>query len=163
MKRFFYLQKALLREIDRYALEVPERDLDPDWERVHISSCAKLGYQMAEERGLDPDLAACACAVHDYGRIITGRQEGHAEAGYLPVMDFLRETRLFSEEEILQLGSSTRNHSKKGEQGTELEEIVKDADILDFYQYGHLKMREDQKSRLERLLREDKCIGKADC
>lgn len=154
MKRFFHLQKALLREIDRYSLEVPVRDLDPDWERVHISSCAKLGYQLAEKRGLDPDLAACACAVHDYGRIITGRQEGHAEAGYLPVMDLLRETRLFSEDEIRQLGQSTRNHSKKGERGTELDEIVKDADILDFYQYGHLKMREDQQARLEGLLRE---------
>jgi uncharacterized protein len=156
MKRFFYLQKALLREIDRYVLLVPQRDLDPDWERVHISSCAKLGYQMAEERGLDPDLAACACAVHDYGRIITGKQENHAEAGYEPAMAFLKETRLFTEEEILQIGSSLRNHSKKGEIGTPLEEIVKDADILDFYQYGHLKMREDQKKRLEGLIKNPK-------
>ncbi len=154
MKRLFYLQKSLLREIDYWAAAVPERDMDPDWERVHLASCARVGYRLAEKRGLDADLASCACAIHDYGRIITGKQAGHAEAGYLPVMAFLEKTGLFSGEEILQLGESLRNHSKKGEVGSPLEEVVKDADILDFYQYGQIKMREDQRVRLERLLAE---------
>jgi uncharacterized protein len=38
---------------------------------------------MALERDVDPEMAACACAVHDYGRIVTGKQAGHAEAGYM--------------------------------------------------------------------------------
>lgn len=152
MKRFFYIQKALLLEINRWEKEISQRDMDPDWERIHISSCAKLGYLMAEERGLDPELAACACAVHDYGRIITGKQKEHAEAGYLPVMEFLRSTELFTEEEIKSMGISVKNHSKKGEIGSPLEEIVKDADVLDFYQYGQLKMRPDQQNRLEKLM-----------
>ena len=46
-----------------------------------LASCARLGYLMAQERGVDPDLAACACAIHDIGRVLTGRQAGHAEAG----------------------------------------------------------------------------------
>ena len=109
---------------------------------------------LAEERGVDPILAAAACAVHDYGRIITGRQEGHAEAGYLPVQEFLKklEPKLFTDDEIAQIALAVKNHSKKGEVGTKLEEIVKDADVLDFYQYGYNMARKEQQDRLESLL-----------
>lgn len=152
MKKILRLQSALLKEIDKYEKLVPERSHFIDWERVHISSCAKLGYLFAEERGVDPVLAACACAVHDYGRIITGRQENHAEAGYEPAMEFLRRTGLFEEDEVRRMGIAVKNHSKKSEVGNPLEEIVKDADVLDFYQYGYGFAREEQKIRLERLL-----------
>ena len=137
MKKILRLQSALLKEIDKYEKLIPERDHFIDWERVHISSCAKIGYMLAEERGVDPILAACACACHDYGRIITGKQSGHAEAGYQPVQEFLRKTELFSDDEISQIAVAVKNHSKKAEVGTPLEEIVKDADVLDFYQYGY--------------------------
>ncbi|MEG0829369.1 MAG: HD domain-containing protein [Anaerovoracaceae bacterium] len=152
MKKILRLQSALLKEIDKYEAIVTERSHFIDWERVHISSCAKLGYIFAEERGVDPILAACACAVHDYGRIITGKQENHAEVGYEPVMEFLRGTKLFEEAEIQEIGIAVKNHSKKGEVGSHLEEVVKDADVLDFYQYGYGFAREEQKVRLERLL-----------
>ena len=107
---------------------------------------------LAEQRGVDPILAAAACAVHDYGRIITGKQEGHAEAGYEPVQEFLRGTELFDEDEIQQIAVAVKNHSKKGEVGSPLEEIVKDADVLDFYQYGYDVARKEQQDRLETLL-----------
>lgn len=152
MKVILRLQSALLKEIDKYEKLVPERDHFIDWERVHISSCAKIGYMMAEERGVDPILAACACACHDYGRIITGKQSGHAEAGYEPVQEFLRGTELFSEDEIQQIAIAVKNHSMKSEIGSPLEEIVKDADVLDFYQYGYEMPRKEQQDRLERLL-----------
>ena len=90
MNKILRLQSELLKEINKYENTVPNRENFIDWERVHISSCAKLGYLMAEKMGLDPILAACACAVHDYGRIITGKQENHAEEGYLPVKEFFK-------------------------------------------------------------------------
>ena len=152
MKKILRLQSALLKEIDKYEKLIPERDHFIDWERVHISSCAKIGYMLAEKRGVDPILAACACACHDYGRIITGKQSGHAEAGYQPVQEFLRKTELFSDDEISQIAVAVKNHSKKAEVGTPLEEIVKDADVLDFYQYGYEMSRKEQQDRLETLL-----------
>ena len=116
MKKILRLQSALLKEIDKYEKLVPERSHFIDWERVHITSCAKIGYMLAEERGVDPILAAAACAVHDYGRIITGKQPGHAEAGYLPVQEFLKnlDPKLFTEDEIAQIAIAVKNHSKKG-------------------------------------------------
>ena len=152
MKRLLRLQSQLLREIEKYEELVPERDKPIDWERVHMASCARLGYLMAQARGTDPELAACACAVHDYGRIITGKQKDHAEAGCLPGREFLRTTGLFSEEEIEVMTAAINNHSKKSEIGTPIEEIVKDADVIDFYQYGFGFSREEQKQRYERLV-----------
>jgi len=155
MKRLLRLQSMLLKEIDKYEIQVPERDKFIDWERVHMASCARLGYLMAQARGADPELASCACAVHDYGRIITGKQKDHAEAGYLPGKEFLFRTGLFTDEEIEIISTAIRNHSKKSEIGTPIEEIVKDADVIDFYQYGFGFDREEQKLRYERMLEKD--------
>ena len=142
MKKILRLQSALLKEIDKYEKLIPERDHFIDWERVHITSCAKIGYIMAEKRGVDPILAAAACACHDYGRIITGKQPGHAEAGYEPGQVFLKNTGLFNDDEISQIAIAVKNHSK----------IVKDADVLDFYQYGYDVARKEQQDRLEAIL-----------
>ena len=152
MKKILRLQSALLKEIDKYEELSPERDHFIDWERVHLSSCAKIGYMLAEERGVDPILAAAACSCHDYGRIITGKQAGHAEAGYEPVKKFLKGTGLFDDDEIDQIATAVKNHSKKSEIGSPLEEIVKDADVLDFHQYGYATARQEQQDRLEKLL-----------
>ena len=152
MKKILRLQSALLKEIDKYEELIPERDHFIDWERVHISSCAKIGYMLAEERGVDPILAAAACSCHDYGRIITGKQAGHAEAGYEPVKKFLKGTGLFDDDEIDQIATAVKNHRKKSEIGSPLEEIVKDADVLDFHQYGYATARQEQQDRLEKLL-----------
>ncbi len=153
MNKLLKLQGALLDEIEKYGKLIgdEERDEPLIWEKVHISSCAKIGYLLAEQRNVDPILAACACAIHDYGRIITGKQAGHAEAGYLPVQEFLKKTSLFSDEEIKILSIAVKNHSNKSDIGTDIEEIVKDADVLDFHQYGYEMPREEQQRRLNQL------------
>ena len=157
MNKLMILQGALLAEIEKYAKIHAENgielDYPIDWERIHVISCAKLGYLMAEERGVDPILAASACAVHDYGRIITGKQANHAEIGYEPVIEFLNGLGLFSKEEVEEIGLSVKNHSNKSEIGSALEEIVKDADVLDFHQYGYEMPRPEQQARLNRMLK----------
>lgn len=152
MNRLLALQSILLAEIDKYDKLISERDYPIEWEKVHISSCAKIGYLLAEGRNVDPELAAAACACHDYGRIITGKQSGHAEAGYEPIQGLLRKSGLYPAHEIEMIATAVKNHSKKSEVGSPLEEIVKDADVLDFYQYGYDMRRKEQQDRLEKLL-----------
>lgn len=156
MNKVMILQGALLAEIEKYAKKHEENkvelDYPIDWERIHVISCGKLGYLMAEKRGVDPILAASACAVHDYGRIITGKQANHAEVGYEPVKEFLKRLNLFTEKEIEEIAISVKNHSNKSQIGTPLEEIVKDADVLDFHQYGYEMPRPEQQERLNRML-----------
>lgn len=152
MRKIEKMLFALLGEINKYEHVPDHRDYPADFERLHISSCARIGCMFALERGVDPELAAAACALHDFGRIITGQQKDHAEAGYLPAMDFLRSLDLFTEDQIQQVGTAVKNHSKKSEIGSPLEEIVKDADCLDFHLYGYEMPRQEQKERLRQML-----------
>ena len=125
-----------------------DRDETLNWERIHMASSARLAWEMALERkDADPEIAACAAAVHDFGRILTGRQKNHAEAGYEPVRAFLKESGLFTEEETEIIAMAVKNHSSKTETGTAVEEIVKDADVVDCYQYGYPFDRPEKEER----------------
>lgn len=150
--RLLPLQTAYLQLIAQQEGVLDHRDETLDWERMHMASSARLAYLMAQERGVDPDLAACAAAIHDIGRVLTGRQAGHAEAGEEPARAFLRETGLFSAQEIELLAAAVRNHSKKSEVGHPIEEIVKDSDVVDCYQYGLPFAREEQRARYQAWL-----------
>ena len=135
MNRSYELMTRLLALINGQE-DAPDRDETLDWERLHMASSARIAWCLAMERGADPELAACAAAIHDIGRIVTGRQKDHAEAGEAPARQFLRDTGLFTDEEVELLVNAVKNHSKKTEIGTPIEEAVKDADVIDCYQYG---------------------------
>lgn len=154
MNRVMKIQRMLIDEIDRWAELIPERDQPDFYEKIHAVGSGKIGYLLGLERGLDPELAAIVASCHDYGRIITGKQEGHAEAGEGPVKDFLRSSGELTEDEIETVAKATKNHSKKAEIGSPYEEIAKDADVLDFHQYGYAMPRKDQQDRLDKLLEE---------
>lgn len=136
MNRLLFLETKLHQLILEQDGKVEERDETLAWESIHMASSARCAWTLAMERGVDPELAACAAAVHDFGRILTGKQKGHAEYGYEPVKVFLRETGKFTEEEIEKIALAVKNHSLKTEVGTPIEEIVKDADVIDCYQLG---------------------------
>ncbi len=153
MNRLFEIQVKLLNKINTCD-DNSSRDHSLDWERIHLVSCAKVGELLALKRGENAELAAIACSIHDYGRILSGKQNNHAEEGYGPAKEFLAETGYFNEEEIEMLSQAVRNHSSKEKVGTWLEEIVKDADVLDCYQYGMPLEREEQRKRLSFIVKE---------
>lgn len=136
MNRVLALENAVLEVIRKQEGRMEQRDESLSWESLHMTSCARLAWLMAEERDVDPELAACAAAVHDFGRILTGRQAGHAEAGYGPVKEFLTSTQLFEDWQVEQIAEAVRHHSEKDVKGTPLMEIIKDADVVDCHQYG---------------------------
>jgi uncharacterized protein len=154
MNRIYVIQSKLLEEIAKQMKRDIERDYPLAWEQVHMVSCSKIGQLLAIKRRVDPEMAAIACVLHDYGRIITGRQANHAHNGYLPLKDLLNEYGLFTAEEIEILAQAAKNHSSKQKIGTEIEEIVKDADVLDCYQYGQTLERPEQRDRLAAVLAE---------
>lgn len=148
MNRLLKLENLLLDVINQQEGKCMDRDETLNWERIHMASSARLAWEMALERkDADPEIAACAAAVHDFGRILTGRQKNHAEAGYEPVRAFLKESGLFTEEETEIIAMAVKNHSSKTETGTAVEEIVKDADVVDCYQYGYPFDRPEKEER----------------
>lgn len=136
MNRLYELEEKLDAVICDQEGKLCVRDETLEWERLHMASSARIAWILALKRGADAELAACAACVHDFGRILTGKQSGHAEAGYEPVRAFLEETGLFTPEEVEIIAGAVKNHSRKTETGTVIEEIVKDADVIDCYQYG---------------------------
>ena len=149
MNRLLFLETKLHQLILEQEGKLEVRDESLAWESIHMASSARCAWLLAMERGVDPELAACAAAVHDFGRILTGKQKGHAEAGYEPVKDFLRETGKFTEEEIEIIATAVKNHSLKTETGSPIEEIVKDADVIDCYQLGLPFDRPEKEQRYE--------------
>ena len=154
MNRVFEIQEKILDKIAEFESTDVERDITLSWERIHLASCAAVGRILALKRGADPELSAIACSVHDYGRIITGKQRDHAMAGYEPLKLFLKESGCFTAEEVELLATAAKNHSSKKEVGSLIEEIVKDADVFDCYQYGMPLDREEQRARLKTILEE---------
>lgn len=78
------MQEAYLDYIAAQEGKLLDRDETLNWERMHMASCARLGYLMAQERGVDPDLSACACAIHDIGRVVTGARRATPRRGWRP-------------------------------------------------------------------------------
>ena len=150
MNRLLFLETELNKVIRQQEGRLNERDETLAWESVHMASSARCAWLLAMERGVNPELAACAAAVHDFGRILTGKQKDHAEAGYEPVKVFLKETGIFDEEEIEIIATAVKNHSLKTEIGSPIEEIVKDADVIDCYQFGYPFDRPEKKARYDK-------------
>lgn len=136
--RLYKLQHIILDYISDCEKKGGERDETLNWERIHMASAAQLAWAMALERGADPDLAACAASIHDIGRITTGLKAGHAEAGYEPAKKLLAGSGLFTDEEVEMIALAVKNHSSKDVRGTVIEEIVKDADVVDCCQHGYM-------------------------
>jgi uncharacterized protein len=49
------------------------------------------------------------------------------------------------------ISHAVANHSKKGVVGLPLEELVKDADLIDYASYGQVFKRQEQIERFEQL------------
>lgn len=150
--------KRIYSLLNYWEEQTKERDYPMIWERMHATSCAQIGRMLAEKRNVDMEQAALACALHDIGRWVSGRQSEHAPKGEGPARQFLAEG-IGTEETREQIVQAIINHSKKEQIGTPLEEIVKDADILDCYWHGEKIVKVHHLTRLELLLG-DLGIGK---
>jgi len=154
LNRLFKIQDKMLEKIKEFENVNIKRDYPLNWERVHMICCAKIGKLLAIKHGIDMELAAIACLVHDYGRLVTGKQDNHAANGYEPLKELLMEEGIFTEEEVELIAQSARNHSNKNDIGSPLEEVVKDADVLDCYLYNIQLSREEQRDRLYKVWEE---------
>jgi len=130
------------------------RDRDLDWEYEHMNDAIKYGKIIARHRKLPTDLAACAVAIQNIGRIITGKSEDHAESGYEPARRLLMRLGCFAPVEIEQIALAVKNHSRKDKQDAPLDELAKDVDIYVRYIHGDEFKTGHEQRRLSRILLE---------
>lgn len=137
--------------LDYLDVQTIERDYPIIWEKAHATSCAQIGRMLAEMRSVDIEQAALACALHDIGRWETGKQLEHALKGEDPVRRFLAEGK-YAKNSIDGIVKAVINHSKKEQIGTPLEELVKDADLLDCHWHGEHIQKPYHMDRLKKAL-----------
>lgn len=130
------------------------REMPLDYEIVHAVGTARLTQLIAAKRGLDIEIAFILGILHDYGRIITGTKKDHARIGSTYVRDVLASSGRFSKEETEEIVKAVANHSLKDQIGGPLEELIKDADVLDSYFGGRRATKPAAEARLQSLFRE---------
>lgn len=132
----------LVEKMDNKSSEVSKQ-----WHYMHIVSCSQLIKPEAQKRGLSMELAALAAALHDYGLLITGKRENHAETGALLLDNFFNEYNKkfgpqrgeITEKEQKIITSAVLHHSEKDIDSNEsYTELLKDVDCLDCYLHGVL-------------------------
>lgn len=143
--------QSIYEILEQMEVQTMERDYPILWERVHATSCAQIGRMLAQKRQINGEQAALACALHDCGRWVSGRQENHAPKGEELARHFLKKQNFPLETQELMV-QAIINHSKKEEIGSPLEELVKDADILDCYWYGEVITKKFHVARLQKVL-----------
>jgi uncharacterized protein len=127
-------------------------------------SSSQLAKLLAIRRGIDPELAGIAAALHDIGVVMTKKHEGHAEAAPSYLYDFLdrynREagTKLskINQEETETIVKAVVQHSEKELNSDDpFVELLRDVDSIDAYLHGV----EIEGGRLERSKRVMKELG----
>lgn len=140
------------------------RTLPMRWQIMHMYSSSQLAKVLALRRGLDPELAGIAAALHDLGDVMTKRHEGHAEAAEQYVREFLDRYHAQSEGTLLRVTEEEREnilravvrHSQKEICSDDpLVELLKDVDSVDGYLHGV----EAEGGRLERVRKVMKELG----
>lgn len=100
---------------------------------AHLQGVASIGQVLAIKRGLNPEIAAVAGLLHDIYTYRTGLTELHAHNGEEEARVILRDSGVFTEEEQSITRSAIRKHSDKSLVDGPYDELLKDADVLEYY------------------------------
>src|SRR3989344_903666 len=132
LTRTEFMERVTIEEILKSKMPDSKRAWGKVFELKHASAVAQIGRILAQKRGLDTDLAAVICTMHDIYVFGTGRTTDHAHKGAPIAEKLLRKTKKFTEAEIKLIRGAIYNHSDKHViSKNPYHELVKDADVLD--------------------------------
>ena len=103
---------------------------------IHLYSVSMFGALLALRRGLNPEIAATCGMLHDIYQITAGTSEQHAVEGAKVAEKILRQTGLYSDEEIEIITTAISWHSKKRKFHGPYDELLKDADVMNHFLYN---------------------------
>ena len=159
-KRLNMIQDLLIAEL--LNKKDIKRDQPMEWSLKHLCSCSQLAKLLALNRGIDPEIAGIAGAVHDLYIIQTGIFENHGPIGAPIVKAFLEdfnskfglECGVISTSDIDLIVESTEKHTQKAEFNDKpFVELIKDVDALDRFLHG-IATKDYYFTRSEKCLKE---------
>ena len=123
-----------LKELRNYINEQLDQIKDKD-ERtsaiVHLYGVSLAATILAKKRGLDPELASMAGMLHDLYAYKSGSYDDHAHRGADLAREILNELKLTDEAETDMICSAIYHHDDKLVTDGEMDELLKDADVID--------------------------------
>ena len=116
---------------------------------IHMFGVAQNCVLLAMKRGEDAELAAIAGYLHDIASYTEGYSPDHARRGAKISRKILEETGLFTPKEIEQVCTAILFHSEKKAVHKPLDEILKDADVMQhcLFDPGHISKKEEIRYR----------------
>ena len=103
---------------------------------IHLYGVSAVCVLLAAKRGLDPELCAIAGLLHDIRTYRTGDYQDHARLGAPEAESILEELGCFTPEEIALVGCAIARHSDKDACHDAMDELLKDADVLQHFLYN---------------------------
>ncbi len=143
VKRVNWLQAMLFNEFR--CLSNEDRDLDIEWNVMHMYSSAQLSKLLALKRGIDPILASVTAILHDIAVVETKKRDNHAEIAEPYVRGAIirynngpgMEVGKITDEETKIIIQAIAKHSDKEDYSKDpLAELLKDVDSIDRYFHG---------------------------
>ena len=149
--------------VKEYVDAMLQRLSDADWRRwgyTHLFGVAQFCAMIAMKRGVDIELATVAGLLHDVATYSTMDGTKHAHRGAVMAREILGELGAFAPEEIDAVCRAIHNHSDKAGVHLPLDEVLKDADVLQHALYDPLEsVAEKEAGRFAALKREFGLIG----
>ena len=103
---------------------------------VHLYGVALAATWLALVRGQDPQLCAVAGMLHDIWSYKVRVHPDHAHLSAGEAERILSDLACFTPDEIARIGQAIAHHSAKDQVHGELDELLKDADVLQHYLYN---------------------------
>lgn len=118
-----------------------EKNSDPEVKRIayiHLYGVAQACAVIAAKRGLDSELSVIAGMMHDIYSYTAGDRVNHAERGAAICRSIMTDMRIFTCDEIKTVFSAVYHHSDKSSVHAPLDELLKDADVMQHCYYNPL-------------------------
>lgn len=132
LTRVELVERVVVEIILKSKIRDAERAWSKTFELKHSSSVAQIGRILAQKRGLDSDIGAVICVLHDVYVNQTGKTESHAQKGAVIAQQILTRLERFSKKEITLITDAIYSHSDKHlVSRNPYVELVKDADVFD--------------------------------
>ena len=122
---------------------------------LHLYGVAQACALLAKKRKQNSELAVIAGMLHDIYSYATMDALDHAHKGAVLAREILEALKIFTDEEISVICTAIYNHSDKAIVHGALDEILKDADVMQHVLYNPLfYVKEHEQERFEFLMSE---------
>lgn len=147
-----------LKELRAY-VDKKINELEDEKKRIsataHLYGVSLTAQMLAKKRGLDPELAAMAGMLHDMHAYMSGSYDDHAHLGAELGRGILEKLELTTPEETEVICSAIYHHDDKALLDSPMDELLKDADVLDHcFKDVSKPVKEKEQKRYDALCKE---------